>query len=186
MPIPALVVVGSLNMDFVVSVDRLPVARRDRAGPRFPDDPRRQRRQPGLRGGQTGRRRGGRAPDRARGLRRVRRSSEGQPGRGRRGRQRGARRQIAAHRRGADLGGPSRARIPLWWPRAPITRWPRRMWRPCARCSAARSLALFQLETPLDTVAAALALAREEGLAPCSIPRRRSHCPPHCSRAWIS
>jgi ribokinase len=48
------------------------------------------------------------------------------------------------------------------------------------------SLALFQLETPLDTVAAALALAREEGCAPCWIRRRRSPCPPNCWRAWTS
>jgi len=41
------------------------------------------------------------------------------------------------------------------------------------------SLALFQLETPLDTVAAALALAREEGLRTMLMPRGAGVHPPN-------
>ncbi len=37
------------------------------------------------------------------------------------------------------------------------------MWPPCARCSVALSFVMFQLETPIETVTAALAAARAEG-----------------------
>ena len=103
---PAIVVVGSLNMDFVVSVEHLPAPGETVLGRDFQMFPGGKGANQACAAGKAGRQRGGRAHDRARGLRRLRRSSEGQPvGRGR-GCQRRAWHRVAADRSGADLGGP--------------------------------------------------------------------------------
>ena len=71
--------------------------------------------------------------------------------------------QVAAHRRRADLGGPARPEFDRGGFRRECRVGRRRRGGHAAGVPG-RNLALFQLETPLDTVAAALKLAREEGL----------------------
>ena len=161
---PALVVVGSLNMDFVVSVDRLPVAGETVLGREFPDDPRRQRGQPGLRGRQTGSRRsGGRAI-----IGRVGYDVFADH----------LKASLAAA--GVDVSAVHASKsqptgVALIWvdkqgQNSIVVASGANYALAAADVESMRkifrgaSLALFQLETPLDTVAAGLALAREEGL----------------------
>ena len=162
-----IVVVGSLNMDFVVPSSSCP--RRERpSGPQLPDVPGRKGRKSGSARRQTGcehvtTRMIGRV-----GYDSFRRSIESEPVRGRRGCQRGTRDESAAHGSGADLGGSGRPEFHRGGVR-----------RQCALGAAdveamrpvfrGARFALFQLESPLDFVEAALKLAREEGTRTCSI-----------------
>jgi hypothetical protein len=84
---PALVVVGSLNMDFVVSVGRLPVPGETVLGRDFRMIPGGKGANQACAAGRLSAGGGGRASDRTRRVRRLRRSPEGQPGGGGRGRQ---------------------------------------------------------------------------------------------------
>ena len=136
---PAIVVVGSLNMDFVVSVERLPAPGETVLGRDF-------QMIPGGKGANQACAAGklGAGSVAVRMIGRVGydvfadhlKASLAAAGRGR---ERSACHALATHRRGADLGGPRGARTPSWWRRAPITRWRRPMWRPCARSFAARA-----------------------------------------------